>query len=578
MAKPLTPELGEIYEHLLALSTTVGELLLDQQLSLHSKRIAECTEGLLAACRNLRVAGMPISWRQCVLSFRSLERTVALVAAVNSLARARSRAQPYAALIHDGVTELSQWLDAVRDHGKRLRKRAYISGPVMELRAGSGAQGGPFGFGVTSAAGRKMLIGGIGADVLDLLEDWARSLSPYRTVDTAARRRVAPSAFWLRASTTMDLNWLRRASWPCGDLMSVSDFASAIGESAPDVRKMIGREQLLALRTWDGSIVLPAVQLSSSGPTTVRPYLASLLRSVRHEVGDSWWPLALWLGISTQNVVHADLLDTRDGYGQLIQMLDRHEALRDSAAPARPLTHLPKSSTVADTLSKLPSAKMQGNAAIEYAYMNNVAENDEIDDLDGNTAYRITDRRYGPFFFRSAHLQPGTGGRFDLPLDGKGSCYLAESAEGAISEVARRLLVLDIQQVASRSLWQLIPMEDQPDLLDLTSDHVRKHLGYQSTDDLYAGTRSASQQLAEMALLAGYSGIKYPLRHLEGHSGWALFAEGGAHSPELVGRGSWGVQATPVAESEEFWNWVLASSKAQSLYPIFNQLPLSAVG
>jgi len=148
-----------------------------------------------------------------------------------------------------------------------------------------------------------------------------------------------------------------------------------------------------------------------------------------------------------------------------------------------------------------------------------------------------------PFWFSSANNDdPVAGGRFGLQ-EPHGTCYFAESPQGAWLEVFRTTMVA-LRDLRRRSLCVAIP--PQPLMLaDLTSRLAR---GFGITGDIHTcGDFTVSQQWAAALHVEGFGGVVGKIRHdpaLE-QASVALFGEAGAHSP---GGWKWDVRTTKPAD------------------------------
>jgi hypothetical protein len=141
----------------------------------------------------------------------------------------------------------------------------------------------------------------------------------------------------------------------------------------------------------------------------------------------------------------------------------------------------------------------------------------------GTALYRIHRASREPWWFSS-----DGSGRFD-PVDfpDMGSCYFAEEQLGAWIEVFRTALVIADTDVATRRLFSPVFSRELV-LADVTH---REALRFGVTASLGAGEDyGPSQTFAAAAAAAGFSGVRYLVRHDPSQrlTGIALFGPDGA--------------------------------------------------
>ena len=136
--------------------------------------------------------------------------------------------------------------------------------------------------------------------------------------------------------------------------------------------------------------------------------------------------------------------------------------------------------------------------------------------------YRIHRSDRSPWWFSN-----DGSGRFDLLLQGAGTCYLAERPVGAFVEVFRTGTVIPEAEVHVRTLARL-RSPSATTLADCTASGAR---GYGVTSAIhlqpdYDRTRAWAQAFAD----AGFGGVRYRLGHHPSGSelGVALFGQAGA--------------------------------------------------
>lgn len=135
--------------------------------------------------------------------------------------------------------------------------------------------------------------------------------------------------------------------------------------------------------------------------------------------------------------------------------------------------------------------------------------------------YRLHRASHGPWWFSS-----DGSGRFDPVDTGMGACYLAERPLGAWVETYRKTMLISETDVRERRLVELALGRDLR-LADVTS---RRALSFGVTASLGAGEDYApGHDFAARALAAGFSGVRYLLRHDNAQQlyGAALFGPAG---------------------------------------------------
>jgi hypothetical protein len=281
--------------------------------------------------------------------------------------------------------------------------------------------------------------------------------------------------------------------------------------------------------------------------------------------------LSMWLGLVDPQMknLNAELLRNKAAFEALKDKLAEIGVL----APGKyryPNQRLPGPAQLASARNggHFTGLAGAGPKYIEHRVKGGPADTDE-------PLYRITQRSYGPFFFSQQGAKAGSGGRFDIASTmSYGTMYLAETVEGAVSEVYERILVLDVQALTTKLLWEMRNADDLEKLLDLTDPTSGAALGGVATSAFTTMNRVATQRLATDAQGAGYSGIIYSLKTTVS-KGFAIFGPAGATYPDSVGLGSWSCRARSMAESEAFWDWVKNRSEnsSDSMHIILNQMP-----
>ncbi|MDQ3631073.1 MAG: RES family NAD+ phosphorylase [Actinomycetota bacterium] len=126
-------------------------------------------------------------------------------------------------------------------------------------------------------------------------------------------------------------------------------------------------------------------------------------------------------------------------------------------------------------------------------------------------------------------------GRFDPVGSGQGACYLAETPLGAWVETFRRQMTWSEAAILGRGLF-VGETGRELRLADLTS---RRALQFGVTATVSAGEDyHASQAFAANALVAGFDGLRYWVRHdpRQNLAGVALFAPAGTGTGWPSGR------------------------------------------
>lgn len=154
-------------------------------------------------------------------------------------------------------------------------------------------------------------------------------------------------------------------------------------------------------------------------------------------------------------------------------------------------------------------------------------------------------RQRTPWWFASAEITAGEGGRFDLPPP-MGTCYLATRPEAAVLEALQMHLTnLPRSELSVRRLAALTAPGDAPAAAMLTARRVAGQFGI--TAELWADrdralTRSWAVALRRDGWWAIYSGVRHdPSGRLRSV---ALFDAAGAHPPTHGGR--WKLRSRPI--------------------------------
>jgi hypothetical protein len=513
-----------------------------------------------------------LDWNFAVLAARTCDRALATLGAANmQFAHGGLSYFPFTSVLHSCVQHFEVLLrELSKLPGTTTGRELYGSGQMAEIvQHGASVPSSIYEPDVQNAYGRSQIISGVVSDCLDLITDLQHAAG---VPPTGGMR---PSNAWMNA--IHGLNPETRSGWKCGALFLIDDFANNLRTSVSDVEHMAKGRKLLSFKWWDGRDLFPGVQID---PTSGNPYpkIVDLLKALEP---DSYTTLGLsmWLGLEDGHagVSHARLLQNRDGFKHLKDKLAAIGVL----APGKysyPTQRMPGTNEMRRALAAGYHVPLRGcGAAYVGQWSASAASHGRRTSVDyGKPMFRITRRSHGPFFFSRQPNKKGSGGRFDMDSKSRtGTVYLAETVDGAISEVYERFLVLDIQAVTTRLLWEMRNTNDIGPLLDLTDSNTGTALGGVATAAFTTMDRLSTQQLATDANNVGYRGLVHLLKTTTLSKGYALFGPAGPTYPESAGLGSWSCKVMAVSESDDFWTWVgrRASSSHDSMHIILNQLP-----
>ena len=547
-------------------------------------KIVDAFDELFVLCSDFVVAPENLvdsSWSHYVRTARVLDRALALAAALDAELYRSIGLSPFRGLLTDG-----EGLAAVIDrrlvgrcHSSEGRLKLYFS-PGLIAAADAGSIRYVVPDEVPQEACRALLAGAAG-DVLDLLTELRRESGVQQP------SLVATMAAWERGCRPFGVMPRVRKDWQCGELLEIGAFADQIDLETSEVENAVAKGEILSLTLWDGSVVYPSIQIDQA-TGKVYEYLPQLLSVVTKEW--SQWHLALWLGTldltdqdedgdggkdKDNHLILAEYLRTADGLEQVKAFLDEFEKLDVRRVTTKFQT--PTSKKIKEAYDKplrkyLPSSPDMlrydvesrddrdggGQPALSWSEANG-------DDLVGRV-FRITRSGHGPFFYGHARVD-GSGGRFDLTIEGRGTCYLSFDPVGAMAEVFGRVPILSMQEIASRSLWEMIPVDRHGPFLDLSDNDVSKILPHGI--NLFGSThRSTTQKFASRVAEAGYLGIVHELRHYASSNGLAIFGPAGRHG----GEGRWHMLSSSLIAEPMFWDWLKGLDEADyNFFPA--QLP-----
>lgn len=478
-----------------------------------------------------------------VFAVRLLDRFMAILGLLNVHADAALGIRPFSGLVQDG----ERLLDEIHPARERVQ---YELAHMPTL-------------------GQYRLLGGVVADALDLIDDLRVA------VHAPASLLLGIRADWQPVVSSLNLQITSHDSLPCGRVLDEGQVATRVHWTIAEVRKARRTSRLLAVSLWDGQVGYPEVQfLSADGPPD---FLPQLLKSLRPSFTP--WLVALWLGTNIPDLGRPiDLLVDQASWDRLRTFLDDEELLVSSAVVSSGGIRASAASADLDDLYRqnqgrwiaaIPSPLVYGGTR---SGAKPVSPGRRSKTLLKGELYRVTSGRFGPFFF-SQCARAGDGGRFDLLVStGCGTCYTATSARGAIAEVLGRVPVINLQAVTSRTLWQLLPLRDVGPLLDLTDPNVVRRLDL-ALSTFASRSRRATQVLANAVFGANFRGVIHLLREAPDSSGVALFGRGGRSTPECSNHSSWHVARSPLAESQDFWDWVTSRERSRGVYVLMSQLP-----
>ncbi|MHA7665933.1 RES family NAD+ phosphorylase [Mycolicibacterium sp. HS_4_1] len=507
-----------------------------------------------------------LDWKFVVLATRTCDRTLAMLGAAHAVfAVDNSDYFPYTAVLHICVQSFEKFVRAVSDRSVRSggSLELYGSGPLAEIiRHGAHIPKSLYEAIITSDFGRRQIISGIVSDSLDLITDlqYAADVSPISG--------LAPANNW--TSAIPGLTPEARSGWRCGPLFLIDDFASFLSVAVADVQRMVANDEVIRFPWWDGRDLFPAIQINPA-TGTLYPKVAELLDALEPNFY-TMIGLSMWLGLtdSASGDQHAEWLENKAKFQDLKDKLAEIGVL----APNKYRYGTPRLPSLTALQSALNRGYYGSRAGSEGSFLSRRTGAPTTDHTD--PMYRITSRVHGPFFFAQRPGRKGTGGRFDIvPGKADGTMYLAETVEGAISEVYARILVLDIQALTTRLLWELRNSQELVKLLDLTDPECGKELGGVPTTTFTTMNRSVTQKLSTDARTAGYGGLIHDLKTTTESNGIAIFGPAGPTYPEDANLGSWSCKVRMMSESEEFWEWVRTRNEydADNMHIILSQLP-----
>lgn len=567
------------------LCAQVVELMLDSHELLGGSRpIAETitainldAAALMDTVAATAVPSRKLLWRDRVLAIRVLDRTIALLSVLDA-ELSITKVRVFDALCHDA----SRLLVRVLARARAVRRRPHklvVSGPIVAL-VRDGAEdfvaSRPYRVDGKVEAGRRKLLGGVVADLLDLMDELGESPRRSGTVYVDPAALLTVRTYWLVLADTLDVEIGFRDSWACGDLLSAERLLGLLGRTADDLARMMTDGRVIEVPSWDGEPLYPWIQFDPSAvkraavdPTLWPDWveLGNLMSSI-DMTKVAPLAVAIWLGGRLNGEVRASRLQCEKGRLELQWLLNEHGVVEAGSLGAVDMpVVLPDPVAVAKVKAQGFARDVDGNSMkLQERWATKSAKAPSLHPA----MYRITSRPNGPFYFSGGSGAPH---RFDLSVGGKGTCYISETEQGAYAEVFTRLLVLDIQEAASRLLWELHNLGAIGPLLDISAGSLAaEKLGLDI--HIHASRhRGDTQKFAEMVNAAGYVGIIHSL-HGSTQRGYALFGQQGASSPEVSGLASWHTREFSIASRADFWEWLESSNKVT---PMMNQLPIRTV-
>lgn len=487
------------------------------------------------------------SWHELVLATRTLDRTIALMAAISAEVDAgptrHSRRGMFGGAIYSGAVLLPRILGRLEECAAtfgRKRPQFYSSGAVVSLvKSGSLTPSELYSDGLRDSAYRQGVLAGVGGDCFDLLDDIGRHRGPSHV--TPLFRSAAILSRWQTHFAKYGISVTRRHEWGAGRMLSASDVASMWGTTEARVTDARRKRRILGVPMWDGSTVFPQIQFDGATGMPIAG-LSDLLRTTNFEAV-SPWSLAIWLGREVSPGT------------KRIHTLPDEDARKEVCADLWAVG----AANGVDPVANQPSVE-----AFEELIGRGSAGPSKL--------FRVSRIGFSPFFFGAADGQAASS-RFDLNMP-HGTLYTATRREGAFNEVFFRMLIVDVQEILSRVLWKFELATTTKPLLNLTArGYERTKIGRVQTI-IMSRNRPSTQQVAQNAHTAGYRGILHPLHSDNGYVGVAIFGLAGPRSPEACGLGLWSASHDRLATSREFWNWFRQNLEKQSFEALYNQLPL----
>ncbi|MDE0777170.1 MAG: RES family NAD+ phosphorylase [Nocardioides sp.] len=593
-AQQAAQDLWRLHVQHALLTTRLADLLDNSGTEPLADVISECSKRLSTVIRQVgehaenHLSVSATGWAATVLTVRVLDRSLALAAAVN--ATLKTTCLPFSSLLVDGARLMVELLARLRALTARNAKRVAASdrslrasGPIVDAAvAGTSDYASVYDFGEVPATLLRPLLLGVAGDSLDLADDIADYLVAFNPKSTMAKRDAAADA-WQRAAHPDTPP--RREAWTCGPLWSRDQTADKLGITAAEVDALRERKAILSVRLWSGERVYPGVQLhdDTAGRFRTPDRLGELLGENVDFKRCSPWALAIWLGntddAGTGPLERVERLGDLNGLRVLCATLQEQGALRQDASqmPASAIPRFPSKERVEQARTRHAS-HFPGNQAAFEARWRPAAGAAAPAAPEPAVLFRLTERDYGAFNFTCAEGRGADeGSRFDLRVPDRGTCYFSDSAKGAFSEVFERMVVLDVQQCASFTLWQLVPFADQHDLLDVSTTSEASDFLNLGVSVAHSRDRGATQRLATHAFEAGYRGIVHNIRSHAASKGYALFANKGNSAPEFSDLGSWHVERRRTTAAPEFAQWVTQAAEDGGLKPFFNQIPVRKV-
>jgi hypothetical protein len=514
-------------------------------------------------------------WRCLTLAARVLDRILAAlgIAAFTAAEAVHEDFMPYSNVMKHGVNILQMTLSVLVSSTARDRSKTLLgSGTLAEVFTGTVVDP----LSVYGVSGRnsdqfKFLCSGIIADCVDLLTDLC-------AISTLPASNISTCSFeWACAFPNIQLT--DRRYWKIGDVLSAERFAIKLGVSVTDIINDYDSNKLLAFPWFDGTPLFPAVQID---PATNLPYrdLANLLETIDFAKCP---PIALssWLGQDdpSQRMLRMKMLGLNGGLSQIWLQLRGRGVMKqiDFLSDGTPVWAVQKVSVPDVTdIQSIYSQGMFGKLDGSLAYFQSLLSGSAIPPT--KAIHRIVSREYTPFYF--SQVSTKGGGRFDLPSSGtRGTCYCADSVDGAITEIYGQMLLVDIQAILVRLICGLRNFDLIDELLDISAANVANALKL-SSDFVTTMDRASTQEFADSVNTANFRGIIYTLKTRFGSRGYAIFGVSGCAEPENSGLGGWSVEVSRVGDSDAFWQWIQyqqTNNAPDAVLIMPNQLPLKSI-
>jgi hypothetical protein len=376
---------------------------------------------------------------------------------------------------------------------------------------------------------------------------WGRHLiNPADHKDISFPSVVRPHGNWVKLLVSHQCRDIMEAAGELLDTLSdepdkvVDGWRAAIGDSVARIAAAFDTEiaVALAIKTWTQAQVLRELRITMGTMKRRR------MISVRTWSGETRYPSLQFFDREVRSIVRYILANTEDaqfnGWPLAVLLHQYREKLDAGGGEAESFFRgiledagLWKPAYTRSRMGDLAHVRDRPDAVVRS----------------GKRRYRITREEHAPFWFQHFNGE-GPSGRYDLALPGQGTCYLADSAVGAWTEVLERMPVLRLGDVVGRRLWVLKPQSD------LAVKNLTGGVDEKLTTTPY---RAETRDVAERLRAAGANGVAYRLRTGQNrHRGLALFGPEGLTPPSAAGLGIWSARSNSGVEAESFGKYLRA--------------------